>query len=249
MCVERTSHTAGMLGLSLWMFASTLLIFFPSLQLRQIYMPTHTQTSLSQFLDFKCRPSSVVKEDKSSFSPSFSSSLTTSISCCNKNSLWVLALWFVTRTQPSNAVWIWLCFPFLESWVIISRKIILKLNPLTAIFTQHYMHCKLVQQLYYRIAIISYWFHHFFIIHTYSTLSVVSWDGHLFCLHDTQRSDCSCFNKLYFPVCSCVVTNMYSFICPYSNRFSICSLCVAIFQFSLLLSCFFPSFPLVRQLF
>lgn len=49
-CMVR-SHTAGMPGLFLWMFATTLIGAFLFVQLWQPYSPTHMHSLMSQFLD------------------------------------------------------------------------------------------------------------------------------------------------------------------------------------------------------
>lgn len=71
-CVVRTSHTAGMLGLSVDVGLHSVLIFFLSLpKFRQHWVPTHIYSSLCPFLN-KHRPTSTLKEGKSSEIPSSS---------------------------------------------------------------------------------------------------------------------------------------------------------------------------------
>lgn len=139
-CVVRASHTAGMLGLSVDVCLHSVLIFFSPYQSSDRLTCPRTYTHLSPFLD-NHRPSSTLKEDKSSDMPSSSHPLWFYVVIKTSYELWHRSLLWGHNQAVLSSLYLYLSS---FSRVLETRLIppgTLTFNPLTAIFTQHYSAC------------------------------------------------------------------------------------------------------------
>lgn len=140
LCGESESHSwnAGPLCGCLPPLCADLFLSLP--KLRQTYVPTHIYSSLSPFLD-NHRPSSTLKEDKSSDMPSSSHPLWFYVVIKTSYELWHRSLLWGHNQAVLSSLYLYLSS---FSRVLETRLIppgTLTFNPLTAIFTQHYSAC------------------------------------------------------------------------------------------------------------